>query len=100
VRPDHGVDVDRRSGLALDELGGVPRLEQVHALVVGEEHLGDVEPGRRGERAAAGRARVVGEGQRVGGVVRDREVPVIPAAEVSTSIFSRSDSGIGSCSER
>ncbi len=56
-------------------LGAVPRLEQVDALVVGEEHLAHMEPRGRREGPPAGRPGVVRKARGVGRVPRDREVP-------------------------
>jgi hypothetical protein len=52
---DHRLGVQWRAGLTVHELRGVSGLEQVGAFVIGEEDLGRVKAGRRGERSTARR---------------------------------------------
>jgi hypothetical protein len=70
-----GVEVGRTVHTPLDEGGGIAGLEEVDALVVGEEDLAGVEARRRREGAAPRGSGVVREVGSVAGVAHDHVVP-------------------------
>src|SRR5918994_7403040 len=70
-----GLEVRRSIGRLLDQRRGVAGLEEVDALIVGEEYLAGVEASGRGKSATPRSSRIVREVGSVPGVAHDHEVP-------------------------